>query len=77
MLLLLSGIVVALAALNLEHAVFEIMAGYRTEPTSNDVAFMIVSLSAIFAWIAFPIMLLVYMALILVRWTSRRRAGVG
>lgn len=61
-LLPLSGIVVVLAVLNLEHVIFEIMAGVRTEDRSpNDMAYSVVFLLSLFAYLAFPVTLICYL----------------
>ncbi len=61
LLLPLSAIVVALSMLNLEHAVFEIMAGNAENPsTAADSAYVIVITLTVFASLAFPITLLMY-----------------
>ena len=63
--LLLSGIVVSLTLLNLEHVVFDLMAGIREENASaNDTAYMIVILLAFFSMWAFPVALIVYLGAI-------------
>jgi hypothetical protein len=60
-LLPLTLIVVALAALNLEHVVFELMAGLRPEQRSpNDVSYGIVALLALFSIFAAPVLVLAY-----------------
>ena len=59
-LLPLTLIVSALTALNLEHAVFEIMAGLDSEQTQNDAAYFILILITGFSVIAFPILLISY-----------------
>ncbi|MCX7552275.1 hypothetical protein OS175_00165 [Marinicella sp. S1101] len=61
MLLPLSAILVALSALNLEHAVFEIMAGNATSPeTASDKAYFMVLFLSVFAYITLPITLIIY-----------------
>lgn len=63
--LLLSGIVVALTLLNLEHVVFDLMAGIREENASpNDTAYLIVLGLAFFSLWAFPIALILYLGAI-------------
>jgi len=55
-------IVVALSALNLEHATFEIMAGVAHQPPSpNDTAYAIVSLISLFSMFAAPFLLAAYL----------------
>ena len=73
--LLLSGIVVTLSLLNLEHVVFDLMAGIREEDASaNDFAYLIVVSLAFLSVYAFPIALAAYIGAIAYRWRMRRRA---
>ena len=66
--LLLSGIVFTLTLLNLEHVVFDLMAGIRPEDASpNDTAYLIVLGLAFFSLYAFPIALLLYLGAIVHR----------
>lgn len=61
-LLPLTLIVVALALLNLEHVVFDIMAGIRPEQRSvNDLAYTVVAVMAVFSYLAAPVLLIGYM----------------
>lgn len=54
-------IVVALASLNLEHVMFNIMGGLRPEERSpNDVSYGIVTMLALLAVVAFPFLLAAY-----------------
>lgn len=70
-LLPLSGIVVTLALLNLEHVMFEIMAGVRPGNESpNDIAYSVVVMLSMFAFVAFPLTLICYLAEI-----YRRKGG--
>ncbi len=63
--MLLSGIVVTLSILNLEHVVFDIMAGIRDENASpNDLAYLIVLNLSLYSIIAFPIALIAYLVAI-------------
>jgi hypothetical protein len=66
--LLLSGIVVTLTLLNLEHVVFDLMAGIRDENASpNDAAYLVVlGLAFISLW-AFPIALILYLGAVVHR----------
>ncbi len=58
-------IVVSLTALNLEHVVFEIMAGVRPEDRSgNDAAYGIVTLLSLFAVVSSPLLVAAYLWLI-------------
>jgi hypothetical protein len=60
-LLPLSLIVVALAALNLEHVVFALMSGIRPEERSpNDLSYGIVTGLALFSFLASPFLLIAY-----------------
>jgi len=60
-LLPLALIVVALFALNLEHAIFDLMAGIRPEQqTGNDTSYGIVTILAFFSALAAPILLAAY-----------------
>ncbi len=71
--LLLSGIVVTLSLLNLEHVVFDLMAGIGEENASaNDVAYLIVVSLAFLSIYAFPIALVAYVGAIVYRWRTRR-----
>lgn len=60
-LLPLALIVVALAAFNLEHVVFELMSGIQPEQRSaNNLSYTVVSVLAIFSMLAAPVLLLAY-----------------
>jgi hypothetical protein len=67
-LLPLTLIVAALTALNLEHAVFNIMSGNR-EATPNDGAYFVVLLLSLISVFAVPVLLVAYAAL----WWLRRK----
>lgn len=70
----LSGIVTALALLNLEHVMFNIMGGIReAEASPYDTAYEIVILLTMFAFIAFPVTIICYVGVIV----SRLRAGTS
>ena len=61
-LLPLALIVVALAALNLEHVVFSLMSGIRPEQRSaNDLSYGIVTALAFFSFLASPFLLVAYL----------------
>jgi len=62
-LLPLTLIVTALAALNLEKAVFEIMGG-NMQPTQNDAAYFILLVITVLSVILSPIMLIIYVVLV-------------
>jgi len=71
--LLLSGIVVALTLLNLEHVVFDLMAGIREEDASpNDSSYLIVLGLAFFSLWAFPVALVLYLGAVIHRQRSRK-----
>lgn len=57
------AIIVLLATLNLEHAVFEIMGGFR-EPTSGDGAYLVMLLLSFVSTCLFPVLLLVWLWLV-------------
>jgi len=60
-LLPLVGVVVLLAALNLEHVVFEFMSGMRPEDTSpNDTAYEVVVFISVVSVLALPALLIAY-----------------
>ncbi len=66
--LLLSGIVVSLTLLNLEHVVFDLMAGIRDEDASpNDAAYVVVLGLAFTSLWAFPIALVLYLGAVVRR----------
>lgn len=70
-LLPLSLIVVTLSVLNLEHVVFNLMAGIDPEQRSaNDTAFFVVFLMAFYSIMAAPLLLLAYAVLIHLAWTK-------
>lgn len=70
--LLLSGIVVALTLLNLEHVVFNIMAGIREENASpNDSAYLVVFGLAFLSLWAFPVAMILYLGAVGHRQLSR------
>jgi hypothetical protein len=69
MLLPLALIVVALSLFNLEHAVFDVMAGIsRDRQTSADAAYVVVIVLSVFSTIAAPLVGIIYLGLILKRW---------
>lgn len=64
-LLPLALIIVALSALNLEHVVFQIMAGIRpAQQTGNDQAYYVVMLLSLFSVLASPFLLIGYAMLV-------------
>lgn len=71
LLLPLSAIVVALSALNLEHVVFNIMAGNRDNVSSSDLSYFVVILISWFAVLLSPATLIGYLFAIWHAWTSK------
>lgn len=70
-LLPLALIVVALAMLNLEHVVFNLMSGIRAEDRSvNDAAYLVVVTLSFFSFLASPLLAIAYLWLVF-----RRREG--
>ena len=73
MLLLLSGIVFSLAMLNLEHVVFDLMAGIRESDASpNDTAYAIVFMLGALSTLVFPVALLSYLGAIVWRFRAAK-----
>ena len=71
MLLPLALIVTALSFLNLEHAVFEIMAGLDPDQgTSDDAAYQVVFVLSLFSVLGSPAIFLVYLFAIYQRWRA-------
>jgi hypothetical protein len=68
----LTVIVVTLTVLNLERAVFEVMAGIGREPTANDGAYAVLFLLSALSYLAFLPLLTVYVALIVVAFRKKR-----
>jgi len=54
-------IVTALAMLNLEHAVFEIMGGLAAEPTSSDKAYVVVIVLSVVSFVTAPVLFVGYL----------------
>jgi hypothetical protein len=73
-LLPLALIVVSLAALNLEHVVFNIMAGNGTQShsSSNDAAYSAIFGLTMLSFITSPIMAVLYVAFVITEWLRRR-----
>jgi hypothetical protein len=71
-LLPLTVIVVTLTALNLERAVFEVMAGIDRNPTANDGAYAVLFLLSAFSFLSFLPLLMGYVALIIVALRKKR-----
>lgn len=75
-LLPLAIIVVSLALLNLEHVIFDLMAGIREEDKSaNDVAYQIVFGLAYLSFISAPILGLAYVVCVIRAWKSARQGA--
>ena len=73
--LLLSGIVVTLTLLNLEHVVFDLMAGISNEDASpNDAAYLVVLGLAFTSLWAFPIALILYLGAVFRRQQLGKRS---
>jgi hypothetical protein len=72
-LLPLTFIISSLALLNLEHVVFDIMAGLsQTEATANDSAYVVVLVLTYVSVIAFPFLLAGYLISIYLAWRKRK-----
>lgn len=73
-LLPLSAIVVALMVLNLEHVVFQIMAGNRADTVSvHDAAYGVIIFLSILSYIAFPVTLILYVVAICYRTEEKEK----
>lgn len=73
-LLPLALIVTALTVLNLEHVMFDLMAGIRPEQRSAaDTAYTILFLVTMVSWVALPVLLIGYVVLAVVRGKAARR----
>ncbi len=70
LLLPLSLIVVTLSLLNLEHAVFQIMAGNPVAPTAADLSYFVVLLLSVLAYFTLPVTLGLYLYVIYRKWKS-------
>ncbi|MEM8868726.1 MAG: hypothetical protein AAGC73_10730, partial [Verrucomicrobiota bacterium] len=76
LLLPLMAIVASLAVLNLEHVVFNIMAGIDESPQSaNDAAYRLVFFLAALSYLGFVPVLLVFLATVCWRWSKRRESS--
>jgi hypothetical protein len=71
-LLPLTVIVVTLTALNLERAVFEVMAGIDSNPTANDGAYAVLFLLSAFSFLAFLPLLTGYVVLVIAALRKKR-----
>lgn len=75
-LLPLAIIVVALAMLNLEHVMFELMAGIKPgDESSNDTAYGIVFMLAIFSYVSSPFLAGAYLLCVFQAWRRARAAA--
>lgn len=74
-LLPLAMIVMTLGMLNLEHVVFNIMAGNgpQSPPTGNDSAYFVILLLTMLSFAAAPLLLVAYIVLIINAWADERR----
>ena len=68
----LTVIVVTLTALNLERAVFEVMAGIDSNPTANDGAYAVLFLLSAFSFLAFLPLLTGYVVLVIAAFRKKR-----
>ncbi|MFL6263304.1 MAG: hypothetical protein ACJ76Y_26715, partial [Thermoanaerobaculia bacterium] len=77
-LLPLAIIVVSLAILNLEHVLFDLMAGIRDEDkTANDMAYSIVFYLAYLSFISAPILGIAYVVCVFRAWKRAQPAGAA
>lgn len=75
-LLPLAIIVIALALLNLEHVLFDLMAGIRPENrSSNDVAYTVVFTLGIVSYVSAPFLALAYVFCVYRAWRRARQAA--
>jgi hypothetical protein len=72
LLLPLTLIVAALAALNLERAVFDIMGGVRETTSADSAYFVLMALTFVSLYVC-PVLLVVYAVLAILRWRRARR----
>ena len=71
-LLPMSAIVLALSLLNLEHVVFNLMGGFRGHESGNDTAYLVVTTLSIIAFLAAPILAIVYFVYVYLAWRDYR-----
>jgi len=70
-LLPITAIVFALTLLNLEHVVFNLMGGFRDQDASgNDTAYFVVLNIAMFAFLAAPVLAIIYLVLVFIAWRN-------
>lgn len=75
-LLPLAAIVIALTVLNLEHVVFDLMAGIRPEDaSSNDGTYHVVFLLGVFSFFGAPVLVAGYFITLLWRWRDKLPFG--
>lgn len=67
-LLPISAIVLALSLLNLEHVVFDLMSGRAQDASGNDSAYLVVYFLSIFAFLAAPVLAIIYLVLVFLAW---------
>jgi hypothetical protein len=73
-LLPLALIVASLTVLNLEHVIFNLMAGLKPDQvSSNDTAYGVITLMGILSVLASPVLLLLYVVQIYGRWAEARQ----
>jgi hypothetical protein len=69
-------IVFVLALLNLEHVVFSLMGGIRPEQqTSNDTAYGVVFVLAMYSFLAAPVLAIIYLVLVYFAWRKKTTAA--
>ena len=68
-------ILAALTALNLEHAVFDIMGGIQRETTSADAAYAVVVGLTLASVVIAPVLILIYLVLAWRAWTGGQGRG--
>jgi len=63
-----------LGLLNLEHVVFQLMAGIReSEISANDQAYQIVFLLMLFSYIAFPVTAISYIVVVIINYLKAKK----
>jgi hypothetical protein len=76
-LLPLALVVTALTLLNLEHVMFDLMAGIRPEQRSSaDTAYSILWFLTVISWVALPVLLIGYVVLAVLRARAARRESL-
>lgn len=70
-------IVTGLTMLNLEHVIFDLMAGIReSDKSGNDGIYMTVMLITIWAWILAPVFLLAYIIMVINAWRIAKNTAI-